>query len=72
MCLLEIAVINVEITVKPVLRGHLWDKEKVVFKDRWSLKTGSIHIKFSMTGQEKGDLKYRWLLNRGDIMGRFD
>jgi len=25
-----------------------------------------------MTGQEKGDLKYRWLLNRGDLMGRFD
>ena len=22
-------------TVKPVLRGHLWDKEKVVFQDRW-------------------------------------
>ena len=21
-------------TVKPVLRGRLWDKEKVVFKDR--------------------------------------
>ena len=21
-------------TVKPVLRGHLWDKEKVVFQDR--------------------------------------
>ena len=20
--------------LKPVLRGHLWDKEKVVFKDR--------------------------------------
>ena len=22
----------------------------------WSYKTGSIHMKFSMTGQEKGDL----------------
>jgi len=21
-------------TVKPVLRGHLWDKQKVVFQDR--------------------------------------
>ena len=29
-------------TVKPVLRGHLWDKEKVVFKR--PLKTGLIHI----------------------------
>jgi hypothetical protein len=33
-------------TVKPVLRGHLWDKEKVVFYDRWPLKRGSIHMKF--------------------------
>ena len=35
--------------VKPVLRGHLWGKEKVVFR-------GLNHMKFSMTGQEKGDL----------------
>ena len=26
--------------VKPVFRGHLWDKEKVVFKDRCPLKRG--------------------------------
>jgi len=37
-------------SVKPVLRGHLWDEEKVVFKDRWPL-----HMKCSMTRQEKGD-----------------
>ena len=43
-------------TVKPVLRGHLWNKVRVVFKDRLLLKRGSIHIKISMTGQEKGDL----------------
>jgi hypothetical protein len=24
--------------------------------DRWPLKRGSIHLKFSMTGQDKGDL----------------
>ena len=44
--------------VKPVFRGHLWDKENVVFYDMWPLKRGSIHIKFSMTGPrlEKGDL----------------
>jgi hypothetical protein len=42
-------------TVKPVLRGHLWEKEKVAFKDRWPLKRGSIQMKFSMTGHEKGD-----------------
>jgi len=28
-------------------------------------------MKFSMTGQENVTLKYRWLLNRGDHMGRF-
>ena len=26
------------ITVKPVLRGHLWDKEK----EKWSLKTDDL------------------------------
>ena len=29
-------------------------------------------MKFSMTGQENVTFKYRWLLNRGDHMGRFD
>jgi len=33
-------------TVKPVLRGHIWDKEKVALLDMWSLKRGLIHIKF--------------------------
>ena len=27
-------------TVKPVLRGHVWDKEKVALYDRWPLKIG--------------------------------
>jgi len=31
-------------TVKPVLKGHLWDKEKVVIQDRWPFKRGSIHM----------------------------
>jgi hypothetical protein len=26
--------------VKPVLRGHLWDKEKLALQDRWPLKRG--------------------------------
>ena len=43
-------------TVKPVLRGHLWDIEKVALSDRWPLKRGSIHMKCSLTGLEKGDL----------------
>jgi hypothetical protein len=34
------------ITVSPVLRGHLWDKEKVAYK------TGDL----LMTGQDRGDL----------------
>jgi hypothetical protein len=42
--------------VKPVFKGHLRDKEQIVFEDRGSLKRGSIHIKFCLTGHEKGDL----------------
>ena len=60
------------ITVKPVLRGHRKDKEKVASWGRWPLKRGSFHIKCSMMGQEKVAFKYRWLLNWGDCMGRFD
>jgi len=46
------------ITVKPVFRGHLRDKEKsdLIRQVRWSLERGSIIMKFSRTGQEKGDL----------------
>jgi hypothetical protein len=56
----------------------------VALHDRWPLKTDSIHmkLKFSMTRQEKGTTlagltssytcTHRWLLNRGDHMGRFD
>ena len=60
-----------------ICSGHLvagtykFYKEKVVLYDRWPLKRGSIHIKFSKTGQEKVTFK-RWLLNRGDCMARFD
>ena len=43
-------------TIKPVLRGHHWNKEKVVFCDGRPLKRGSIHMKLSMTGQEKGNI----------------
>jgi len=35
-------------TVKPVLRSHHWDKEKLALQDKWPLKV-------SMTGQEKID-----------------
>jgi hypothetical protein len=40
-------------TIKPISRGHVWDNEKSVLSDRWPLKRGSIHIKFSMTGLAK-------------------
>jgi hypothetical protein len=43
-------------TVKPVLSGHVWDKENVALNDMWPLKTGSIHMKFYMTGQEECDI----------------
>ena len=29
-------------------------------------------MKFSMTEQQKVTFEYRWLLNRGDHMGKFD
>ena len=29
-------------------------------------------MKYSITGQEKVTFQYRWLLNRGDHMDRFD
>ena len=45
-------------SIKPVLRGHLWDKEK----DRWPLKRGSI----DMTWQKK------WPFNTGDLIKKFD
>ena len=47
---------SVNNTIKSVLRGNLSDKEKVALYDRWPIKRGSIHMKFSMTGQENGDL----------------
>ena len=37
------------------VRGHLLDKEQVALQDRWPHKRGSSHMKFSMTGQGKGD-----------------
>ena len=43
-------------TVKPVLRGHLWVKEKVIVLDKGPLKRGSIHMKFTMKGQENYDI----------------
>ena len=44
---------DVSYTVKPVLRGHLWDKEKAasgLLRQVTSSK-GSIYMEISMTGQ---------------------
>jgi hypothetical protein len=38
--------------VKSVLRGHLWDKEILALPYRGPFKRGSIHMKFSMTGNQ--------------------
>jgi hypothetical protein len=60
-------------TVKPVLRGHdLWGKEK------WSFKTGDLlkEVQFIWNvlwlDKKVVTFYHRWLLNRGDHMGRFD
>jgi hypothetical protein len=37
-------------------KSHIWDKEKVVLQDGWHLKRVWIHMKFSMTGQDKSYL----------------
>ena len=43
-------------TVKPVLRGHLWNKEKWPYKTSDLLKEVQFIMIFSVTGQEKGDI----------------
>jgi hypothetical protein len=35
-------------------------------------ETGYMHMPFSMLGQESLTFKQRWVLNRGDRVGRFD
>ena len=43
-------------TVKPVLRGHFCDKENEPYKTGDLLKEVHFIWKFSIKGQEKGDL----------------
>ena len=58
--------------VKPVFRGHLWDTGKVPYK------TGDVLIEvqfiWNCLWHDKKNVTfwYRWLLNRGDRMGRLD
>ena len=51
-------------TIKPKLRCHLWDKEKVVFSERWPLKRGSIHMKFLWQDRTRK----RWPFNAGGCL----
>jgi hypothetical protein len=57
------------IWIETLLWGHLSYKATFSVTHRWPLNTGphkrvSIHMKFSITGQEKLTSQYRWLLNR--------
>jgi hypothetical protein len=42
-------------TIKILISFSL-NQRKIDLLDSWSLKRGSIHMKFSMTGQDKSDL----------------
>ena len=53
-------------TVKPVLRGHIWDKEKVAYK------TGDLLKEVQFIWQFLWQVKKRWYFNKGDRMDRFD
>jgi hypothetical protein len=59
-------------TLKPVLRGHFGTKKK------WPCNTGDLlkEVQFTWNflwqDKKKFTFKYRWLLNRGDHMGRFN
>ena len=47
-------------TVKPVLRGHLWNKEK------WPYKTGDLLKEVKFIWNFYGRTRKRWLFNTGD------
>jgi hypothetical protein len=49
--------------VKSVLRSHLWEIKNGLLRRTGDLKKGSIHMKFSMTGQDKSGL-----FNTGDCL----
>ena len=58
--------------VNPVLRGHLWDKEKWSFKRSDLLKEVQLIKNLLRIDKKKVTFKYRLLLNRGNSMGRFN
>ena len=55
-----------------IKRSPLEQRKSGLIRQVTSFKRGSIHMKCSTTGKEKVTFKYRWLLNRGDHMGRLD
>jgi len=50
------------IIVKPVLRGYLWDKEKVALKDRWPLRRFNSYEIFYVRTRKM------WPFNTGDCL----
>jgi len=44
----------------------------MTLQDRWPLKRVSLIWKLLWKDKNRVTFKYRWLLNRGDCMGRFD
>ena len=60
-------------TVKPVLRGHHWNKEKNgLMRQGDLLKEVQFIWNFLWQDNKKITFQYRWLLNRGDRMDWFD
>lgn len=58
------------LVAKPVLRGHLWTRNEMIFKDRCPLKRGPMHMAFTMTEQESVNI-LTVLLDSGDSMEWF-
>jgi hypothetical protein len=65
--LIHVYSLRLKDTVKPVLRGHLCDKEKVVLYDNFSS-----YEKKLWQDKKMANFWYKKLLNRGDHMNRFD
>jgi len=59
-------------TVISLLRGHLWNKEKLPYKTGCLLKKGWFICNFLWHDKKKGDLLCRLLLKKRDWMSRFD
>ena len=59
-------------TVKPVSRGHLWDKKSGLIRQVTSQRMFHFIWKFLWQNKKKMSFQCKWLLNRGDHMATFD